>query len=90
MLAFLSSLPISVLSILDTEANKFYASSNQLYEAALLTRGYTQNALRPYIDSENNNKRSFIKISFINKGMDFYWFAKYHPFQLIFKILKHP
>ena len=33
MLAFLSSLPISVLRILDTEANKFYDRSNQLYDA---------------------------------------------------------
>ena len=42
MLAFLSSLPISVLRIVDTEANKFYDRCNQLYDAALLTRGYTQ------------------------------------------------
>ena len=71
MLAFLSSLPISVLRILDTEANKFYDRSNQLYDAALLTRGYTQYALRPYIDSEINHKRHYIKVSFINRGMDF-------------------
>ena len=51
MLAFLSLLPISVLRILDTKANKFYDRSNQLYDAALLTRGYAQYALRPYIDS---------------------------------------
>ena len=36
MLAFLSSLPISVLRVLDNEANKFYDISNQLYDAALL------------------------------------------------------
>ena len=71
MLAFLSSLPISVLRILDTEANKFYDRSNQLYDAALLTRGYTQHALRLYIDSEINHKRHYIKVSFINRGMDF-------------------
>ena len=71
MLAFLSSLPSSVLRILDTEANKFYDRSNQLYDAALLTRGYTQHALRPYIDSEINHKRHYIKVSFINRGMDF-------------------
>ena len=29
---FLSSLPISVLRILDTEANKFYDRNHQLYE----------------------------------------------------------
>ena len=71
MLAFLSSLPISVLRILDTEANKFNDRSNQLYDVALLTRGYTQHALRPYIDSEINHKCHYIKVSFINRGMDF-------------------
>ena len=71
MLSFLSSLPISVLRILDTEANKFYDTNHQLYDAALLTRCYTQHALRPFIDSEINHKRHFIKIPFINKGIEF-------------------
>ena len=42
-----------------------------MYDAALLTRCYTQHALRPFIDSESNHIRSFIKIPFINKGIDF-------------------
>ena len=67
MLSFLSSLPISILRILDTEAYKFYDRNNQLYVAALLTRCYTQHALRPFIDSEINHKRHFIKIPFMNK-----------------------
>ena len=71
MLSFLSSLPISVLRILDTEANKFYDRNHQLYDVALLTRCYTQHALRPFIDSEINHKRHFIKIPFINKGIEF-------------------
>ena len=71
MLFFLSSLPISVLRILDTEANKFYDRNHQLYDAALLTRCYTQHALRPFIDSEINHKRHFIKIPYINKGIEF-------------------
>ena len=71
MLSFLSSLPISVLRILDTEANKFYDRNHQLYDAARLTRCYTQHALRPFIDSETNHKRYFIKIPFINKGIEF-------------------
>ena len=71
MLSFLISLPMSVLRSLDTEANKFYYSTHQLYNAALLTRRYTQHALRPYIDSEINHKRHFIKNPFINKGMEF-------------------
>ena len=72
MLSFLSSLPISALRILDTEANKFFYDRNhQLYDGALLTRCYTQHALRPFIDSEINHKRHFIKIPFINKGIEF-------------------
>ena len=71
MLSFLSSLPIPVLCILDIEANRFYDRIHQMYEAALLTRCYTQHALRPFIDAEINHQRHFIKIPFINKGMDF-------------------
>ena len=71
MLSFLSPLPISVLRSLDTEANKLYDNTHQLYDAALLTRCYTQHALRSYIDSEINHKGHFIKIPFINKGMEF-------------------
>ena len=71
MLSFLSSLPISELRILDTEANKFYDRNHQLYDAALLTRFYTQHALRPFIDSETNHKRHFINILFINRGVEF-------------------
>ena len=71
LLSFLSSLPISVLRDLELEANKFYVSANKLYKAALLTRCYIQHFLSPYIDSEVNHKRHFIKIPFINKGMEF-------------------
>ena len=71
MLSYLSSLPIVVLRSLDTEANRFYDRNHQLYDAALLTRCYTQHALRPFIDSKSNHIRSFIKIPFINKGIDF-------------------
>ena len=68
MLSFLSSLPISVLRSLDTEANKFYDKSNGLCYAALLTRCYTQHALRPVIDSKINHVRYFIKIPSLIKG----------------------
>ena len=70
MLSFLSSLPIPVLRILDIEA-RFYDRNHQMYEAALLTRCYTQHALGRFIDAEINHQRHFIKIPFINKGMDF-------------------
>ena len=61
---------LSLLSKLDEEANKFYDRKHDLYQA-LLTRCYTQHAIRPYIDSEMNHIRHFIKILFINKGIDF-------------------
>ena len=37
----------------------------------LLRTYYTQHALRPYIDSEINHIRHFIKIQFVNKGIEF-------------------
>ena len=56
---------------LDDETNKFYDRKHDLYEAALLTRCYTQHALRPYIDSEINHIRHSIKIPFINNIIEF-------------------
>ena len=61
MLSYLSSLPSAVLRSLDTDANRFYDRNHQMYDAALLTRCYTQHALRPFIDSESNHIRQFIK-----------------------------
>ena len=71
MLSFLSSLPIPFLHILNIEDNRFYDRNHQMYEVALLTRCHTQHALRPFIDAEIYHQRHFIKIPFINKGMDF-------------------
>ena len=71
MLSKLASLSVSSLRKLDDEANKFYDRKHDLYEAALLPRCYTQHALRPYIDSEINHIRHFIKIPYINKGIEF-------------------
>ena len=97
MLSYISSLPISVLRSLDIEANKFYDRTNRLYDAALLTRCYTQHALRPVIDSKINHIRHFIKIPFINKGMDFIDFTEHfqrknrynHPYQIISRTVKY-
>ena len=77
MLSKLSSLSISSLRRLDEEANKFYDRKHDLYEAALLTRCYTQHALRPYINSVINHIRHFIKIPFINKGVEFMIYLTY-------------
>ena len=56
---------------MDIEADRFYDRNHQTYKIALLTRCYTQHALLSLIDSEINHKRNFIKIPFINKGIDF-------------------
>ena len=71
MVYFFSSLPISVLRNLELEANKLYDRANKLYKAALLTRCYVQHFLSPYINSDVNHKQHFIKIPFINKGIEF-------------------
>ena len=90
MISFISSLRIPVLRILDIEANRFYDRNHQMYEAALLTRCYTQHALRPYIDAEINHQRHFIKIPFKNKGMDFIHLPSiFHDISVTSKILSH-
>ena len=71
VLSLLVTLSISSLRNLDIEANKFYDRAHRLYDAAILTRCYTQHALQPYIDSEINHIRHFIKIQFVNKGIEF-------------------
>ena len=72
LFSFLRSFPISVLRDLELEANNLYDRANKLYKAALLTRCYVQHFLSPYIDSEVNHKRHFIKIPFINKRYGVY------------------
>ena len=70
-LSRLVTLSISSLRNLDIEAIKFFERAHRLYDAAILTRCYTQHALWPYIVSEINNIRHFIKIEFVNKGIEF-------------------
>ena len=88
MLPKLASLSISSLRKLDDEANKFYDRKHDLYEAVLLTRCYTQHALRPYIDTEINQIRYFIKIPFINKSIDFIDLA-YFEIIMLYQLYLH-
>ena len=69
-LSRLVTLSISSLRNLDIEANKFYDRAHRLYDATLLTRCYTQHTLPLYIDSEINHISHFIKIQFVNKGIE--------------------
>ena len=70
-LSRLVTLFISSLRNLDIEANKFHDRAHRLYDAPILTRCYTQHALQPFIDSKINHIRHFIKIHFVNKGIEF-------------------
>ena len=71
VLSCLVTLSVSSLCNLNIEGNKFSGRTHRLYDAALLTRCYTQHALRPYIDSKINHIRHFIKIQFVNRGIEF-------------------
>ena len=71
VLSHLVTLSIFSLRSLDIEAYKFYDRAHRLYDAAILTRCYTQHALQPYIDFEINHIRHFIKIQFVIKGIEF-------------------
>lgn len=71
MLSILTTLPISSLAKLDEEADEIYVRTNPLYEVASIIQCYTQHILRPHIDSQSQHDRHFLKISYINKGVDF-------------------
>jgi hypothetical protein len=71
MLSLLSSLSLSSLRDIDNEADKIVLQTDPLYKTATLVQSYTQHVLRPHIDSLSDHKRYFIKISFINRGIDF-------------------
>ena len=70
-LSCLITLSISSLRNLNIEVNKFYDRAHRLYDAAILTQCYTKHALWPLIDYEINHIRHFIKIQFVNKGIEF-------------------
>ena len=68
-LSRLSSLSISALREIDEQADKIsFATING---TASLIQSYTQHVLRPHIDTASDHTRTFLKIPFINKGIDF-------------------
>ena len=70
MLSCLTNLHISSLKRLDEESDRIIFRNHPLYETACLIQRYTQHYLKPHIDSEEDHKRSFLKIQFLNKGID--------------------
>ena len=85
MLSKLTPLSISSLRKLDDETNKIYNRKHDLYEAALLTRCYTQHALRPYIDSKINHIRHFIKVPLI-KVLNSYIYLAYFEIIMLYQL----
>ena len=71
MLSCLSSLPISAIRSIDEEADKIILRTDPLINTATLIQSYTQHVLRPHIDKESEHKRHFLKLQFVNKGIDF-------------------
>lgn len=71
MLSKLCSLSISALRFIDEQADKVIFQTDPYYKTAILVQNYTQHVLVPHIDSPSDHKRHFIKIPFINKGIDF-------------------
>jgi hypothetical protein len=71
LLSCLTHLSISTLKSLDEEADIIYLQTNPLYTTANIIQSYTTHKLRPHIDREENHKRHFFKLRFLNKGMDF-------------------
>ena len=82
---------LSISSPCNFESNELFDRAHQLYDATLLTRCYTQHARPSYIDSEMNHIRYFIKIQFINKGIEFInlhtVYLKINLFSLLFLII---
>ena len=71
MLSRLSQLGLSSLKKIDEEADKIILRSDPMYRTGSLIQSYTQHFLRPHIDALSDHKRHFLKIPFINKGIDF-------------------
>ena len=71
MLSRLTRLSVSALKDYDERADKVIFRTDPLYKTAIFIQSYAQHVLRPHIDAESDHKRHFIKVPFINKGIDF-------------------
>ena len=71
LLSKITNLSISSLRKLDKEADDIYVRAHPFYDVACIIQSYTQHILRPHIDDTSDHKRHFLKISYLNKGIDF-------------------
>lgn len=70
-LSKIASLSISSLRILCNETDKFVSRDHPLYDIARLVDNYALHYLKPHIDDTEEHRRHFLKINFLNKGVDF-------------------
>ena len=82
-LSRLVTLSISSLRNLDIEANKFYDRTHRLYDAAILTRCYTQHALQPYIDFKINHISILSKFNLSRRGLNLLTYPVYLKINLL-------
>ena len=71
LLSKITNLSTSSLRKLDEEADNIYVRANPFYDVACIVQSYTQHVLRPHIDATSDHQRHFLKISYVNKGIDF-------------------
>ena len=71
LLSKITSLSISSLQKLDQEADNIYVRAHPHYDVASIIQSYTQHILRPHIDATSDHERHFLKITYLNKGIDF-------------------
>lgn len=71
LLSALYSLSIKSLKRLNEEADTIFMRTNPLYNTASIIQLYASHKLFPHIDKDEEHKRHFFPLKFINKGMDF-------------------
>ena len=71
LLSSLNNLSVKSLKSLNEEADQIIIRTNPLYTTASIIQSYALHKLFPHIDKDDEHKRRFFPLKFINKGMDF-------------------
>ena len=71
LLSSLTNLAVTSLKRLNEEADPIVIRTNPLYTTASIIQSYAVHTLFPHIDKEDEHKRHFFPLKFIDKGMDF-------------------
>jgi len=62
---------LSQLRLLEQEADKIILRTNKFYLCAIIIQNYAKHYLHPRIRRPDEVKRYFLKIYFLNKGIDY-------------------